>query len=214
MEPISIQLLVIGLLAPAFQFGYLGLGLAAHRTAHWTGTTWRIDLLQQVRGRSAGSWLLLQRGLDRLEVAVLSSAHDRTEHRPKQPQGPLWLESCPEGQVGAAGRRPYLTFGASDQASGAANRGPARRALEADEIDGHGIAFDPLPLIPSAQPDGAVGELVDPSGPGVPFGSWRRLDKHILSSDTRQMGLDPKLLHEAEAAKEQLAVSQHAAERA
>jgi hypothetical protein len=56
------QLLVIGLLAPAFQLGYLtlglvilGLGLAALQTAHWTGTTWRIDLLQRVRGRSAGS---------------------------------------------------------------------------------------------------------------------------------------------------------------
>jgi ClpX C4-type zinc finger len=35
-----------------------------------------------------------------------------------------------------------------------------------------------------------------------------------VSSDTRQMGLDPELLHEAEVAKEHLAVSQHAAERA
>ena len=35
-----------------------------------------------------------------------------------------------------------------------------------------------------------------------------------MSSDTRQMALDPELLHEAEAAKEHLAVSQHAAERA
>jgi hypothetical protein len=41
-----------------------------------------------------------------------------------------------------------------------------------------------------------------------------RLDSPMPSSDTRQMGLDPELVHEAEAAKERLAVSQHAAERA
>ena len=40
------------------------------------------------------------------------------------------------------------------------------------------------------------------------------LDPHDLSSDTRQMGLDPELVREAERAKEQLAVAQHAAYRA
>jgi hypothetical protein len=40
------------------------------------------------------------------------------------------------------------------------------------------------------------------------------LDDHDLSSDTRQMGLDPELVREAERAKEQLAVTQHAAYRA
>jgi ClpX C4-type zinc finger protein len=42
----------------------------------------------------------------------------------------------------------------------------------------------------------------------------RRLDNHSLSSDTRQMGLDPELVREAEAARERLVESQHAAERA
>jgi hypothetical protein len=41
-----------------------------------------------------------------------------------------------------------------------------------------------------------------------------RLDGHDLSSDTRQMGLDQELVREAERAKEQLAVAQHAAYRA
>ena len=40
------------------------------------------------------------------------------------------------------------------------------------------------------------------------------LDGHSLSSDTRQMGLDPELVREAERAKEHLAVAQHAAYRA
>jgi hypothetical protein len=40
------------------------------------------------------------------------------------------------------------------------------------------------------------------------------VDNHRLSSDTRQMGLDPELVREAERAKEQLAVAQHAADRA
>jgi hypothetical protein len=40
------------------------------------------------------------------------------------------------------------------------------------------------------------------------------VDSHTLSSNTRQMGLDPELVHEAQVAREQLAVSQHAAERA
>jgi ClpX C4-type zinc finger len=40
------------------------------------------------------------------------------------------------------------------------------------------------------------------------------LDDHDLSSDTRQMGLDAELVREAERAKEQLAVAQHAAYRA
>ena len=40
------------------------------------------------------------------------------------------------------------------------------------------------------------------------------LDNHSLSSDTRQMTLDPELVREAERAREQLAVSQHAAYRA
>ena len=40
------------------------------------------------------------------------------------------------------------------------------------------------------------------------------LDSRAVSSDTRQVGLDPELVHEAEVAKEHLAVSQHAAERA
>ena len=37
---------------------------------------------------------------------------------------------------------------------------------------------------------------------------------HALSSDTRQMGLDPELVREAKAAREFLLASQHAAERA
>jgi hypothetical protein len=40
------------------------------------------------------------------------------------------------------------------------------------------------------------------------------LDRHDLSSDTRQMRLDPELVREAERAKEELAVAQHAAYRA
>jgi hypothetical protein len=40
------------------------------------------------------------------------------------------------------------------------------------------------------------------------------VDSHTLSSDTRQMGLDQELVREAERAKEQLAVAQHAAYRA
>jgi ClpX C4-type zinc finger len=40
------------------------------------------------------------------------------------------------------------------------------------------------------------------------------LDDHDLSSDTRQMGIDQELVREAERAKEQLAVAQHAAYRA
>jgi hypothetical protein len=40
------------------------------------------------------------------------------------------------------------------------------------------------------------------------------VDSHTLSSQTRQMGLDHELAREAERAREQLAVSQHAAERA
>jgi len=40
------------------------------------------------------------------------------------------------------------------------------------------------------------------------------LDDHDLSSDTRQMGLDRELVREAERAKEELAVAQHAAYRA
>jgi hypothetical protein len=40
------------------------------------------------------------------------------------------------------------------------------------------------------------------------------LDNGCLSSDTRQMGLDLELVREAERAREQLAVAQHAAERA
>jgi hypothetical protein len=40
------------------------------------------------------------------------------------------------------------------------------------------------------------------------------LDDHDLSSDTRQMGLDHELVREAERAREQLALSQHAAYRA
>jgi hypothetical protein len=43
---------------------------------------------------------------------------------------------------------------------------------------------------------------------------WLGLDDPDLSSDTRQMGLDPELVREAERAKEHLAVSQHAAYRA
>jgi hypothetical protein len=42
----------------------------------------------------------------------------------------------------------------------------------------------------------------------------RGLDSSTPSSDTRHMGLDPELVREAERAREQLAVSQHAAERA
>jgi hypothetical protein len=45
-------------------------------------------------------------------------------------------------------------------------------------------------------------------------GCWAGLDNHALSSDTRQMGLDRELVREAERAREELAVSQHAAERA
>jgi hypothetical protein len=41
-----------------------------------------------------------------------------------------------------------------------------------------------------------------------------RLDNHILSSDTRQMGLDQELVREAARAKEELAVADHAAYRA
>ena len=40
------------------------------------------------------------------------------------------------------------------------------------------------------------------------------MDGRELSSDTRQMGLDPELVREAERAKEHLAVAQHAAYRA
>jgi hypothetical protein len=40
------------------------------------------------------------------------------------------------------------------------------------------------------------------------------LDDHELSSNTRQMGLDQELAREAERVKEQLAVAQHAADRA
>jgi hypothetical protein len=40
------------------------------------------------------------------------------------------------------------------------------------------------------------------------------LDSHAVSSDTRQMGLDPELVREAERAKEHLAVAQHVADRA
>jgi ClpX C4-type zinc finger len=40
------------------------------------------------------------------------------------------------------------------------------------------------------------------------------VDRRALSSDTRQMGPDPELVREAERAKEQLAVAQHAAYRA
>ena len=43
---------------------------------------------------------------------------------------------------------------------------------------------------------------------------WLEVDEHALSSDTRQMGLDQELVREAERAKEQLAVAQHAAFRA
>ena len=42
----------------------------------------------------------------------------------------------------------------------------------------------------------------------------RRLDNRHLSSDTRQMGLDPELVRDAEAARERLLDAQHAAERA
>jgi ClpX C4-type zinc finger len=41
-----------------------------------------------------------------------------------------------------------------------------------------------------------------------------RVDSHLLSSHTRQMRLDQELVREAEAARERLAVSQHAADRA
>src|SRR5215208_8508669 len=41
-----------------------------------------------------------------------------------------------------------------------------------------------------------------------------RLDRHDLSSDTRQMGLDRELVREAERAREELVVAQHAAYRA
>ena len=41
-----------------------------------------------------------------------------------------------------------------------------------------------------------------------------RLDNHILSSDTRQMGLDQELVREAARAKEELAVAEHGAYRA
>jgi hypothetical protein len=44
------------------------------------------------------------------------------------------------------------------------------------------------------------------------LGRW--LDNRSLSSHTRQMGLDPELVREAEAARERLVESQHAAERA
>jgi hypothetical protein len=40
------------------------------------------------------------------------------------------------------------------------------------------------------------------------------MDSHTLSSHARQMGLDRELVREAERAREQLAVAQHAAERA
>jgi ClpX C4-type zinc finger len=40
------------------------------------------------------------------------------------------------------------------------------------------------------------------------------MDSHTLSSHTRQMGLDQELVREAERAKEQLAVAEHAAYRA
>jgi ClpX C4-type zinc finger len=40
------------------------------------------------------------------------------------------------------------------------------------------------------------------------------MESHTLSSDTRQMGLDQELVRQAERAKEQLAVAQHAAYRA
>jgi hypothetical protein len=40
------------------------------------------------------------------------------------------------------------------------------------------------------------------------------LDSHALSSDTRHMGLEPELVREAEAARQRLLESQHAAERA
>jgi hypothetical protein len=40
------------------------------------------------------------------------------------------------------------------------------------------------------------------------------IDNHVLSSDTRHMGLDPELVREAKAAREFLLASQHAAERA
>jgi hypothetical protein len=40
------------------------------------------------------------------------------------------------------------------------------------------------------------------------------LDNRYLSSDTRQMGVDPNLLRDAEAARERLIESQHAAEQA
>jgi hypothetical protein len=41
-----------------------------------------------------------------------------------------------------------------------------------------------------------------------------RLDNHTLSSDARQMGLDKELVREAARAKEELAVTEHAAYRA
>jgi hypothetical protein len=40
------------------------------------------------------------------------------------------------------------------------------------------------------------------------------LDSHTPSSDTRQIGLDPELVREAQVARERLWGSQHAAERA
>jgi hypothetical protein len=40
------------------------------------------------------------------------------------------------------------------------------------------------------------------------------LDSHMASRNTRQMVLDRELVHEAEAARERLAVAQHSAERA
>ena len=41
-----------------------------------------------------------------------------------------------------------------------------------------------------------------------------RLDNRALSSDTRHVGLDPDLVRDAEAARERLIESQHAAEQA
>jgi hypothetical protein len=52
-----------------------------------------------------------------------------------------------------------------------------------------------------------------PVHPGRPSGG-AGLDNRQLSSDTRQMGLDPELVREAERARERLFESQHAAERA
>src|SRR5215210_7941881 len=55
--------------------------------------------------------------------------------------------------------------------------------------------------------------LLKASG-SLPRGPCLGLDGHDLSSDSRQMGLDRELVREAERAKEQLAVSEHAAYRA